>query len=60
MITKQASHNYAEALVGEEEQTVDFAALAERLDKTLHSVEYPPELKSGQVIDVEVVNDSQQ
>ncbi|MFE7072537.1 hypothetical protein ACFU96_20900 [Streptomyces sp. NPDC057620] len=42
--------------VGEEEQTVDYAALAERLDKTLHSVEYPPQLDATAVVDAELVD----
>ncbi|MFE1206349.1 hypothetical protein ACFW5V_32200 [Streptomyces sp. NPDC058762] len=41
---------------GDEDQAVDLAALAERLDKSLFSVEYPPELESGDVVDAEVVD----
>ncbi|GBQ03908.1 hypothetical protein SSP531S_53870 [Streptomyces spongiicola] len=40
---------------GDEEQPVDLSALAERLDKTLFAVEYPPELEDGSVVDAEVV-----
>ncbi|MCG8971866.1 hypothetical protein [Streptomyces sp. CL12-4] len=40
---------------GAEDQAVDLAALAERLDKSLFSVEYPPELEDGSVVDAEVV-----
>ncbi|MER6109261.1 hypothetical protein [Streptomyces hirsutus] len=41
---------------GQGEGPVDLAALAERLDKSLFSVEYPPALESGDVIDAEIVN----
>ncbi|MDV6291239.1 hypothetical protein R2F25_38145 [Streptomyces sp. UP1A-1] len=41
---------------GGDDQTVDLAALAERLDRSLFSVEYPPELESGEVVDAEVVD----
>ncbi|MFG3263465.1 hypothetical protein [Streptomyces bobili] len=41
--------------VGDDEQPIDLSALAERLDKSLFSVEYPPELEDGSVIDAEVV-----
>ncbi|MEU9354972.1 hypothetical protein AB0D65_29255 [Streptomyces griseoloalbus] len=41
---------------GDEDQAVDLAALAERLDRSLFSVEYPPELESGDVVDAEVVD----
>ncbi|OVZ99495.1 hypothetical protein B9W64_37510 [Streptomyces sp. CS159] len=41
---------------GEDEQHVDLSALAERLDKSLFSVEYPPELEDGSVVDAEVVD----
>ncbi|MER7951995.1 hypothetical protein ABTY59_31850 [Streptomyces sp. NPDC096079] len=41
---------------GDDEGPVDLSALAERLDKSLHSVEYPPELESGDVVDAEVVD----
>ncbi|MFE6639494.1 hypothetical protein ACFVFT_38730 [Streptomyces tendae] len=41
---------------GDEDQAVDLAALAERLDKSLFSVEYPPELEDGSVVDAEIVN----
>ncbi|MFI5990310.1 hypothetical protein ACIBAC_00450 [Streptomyces sp. NPDC051362] len=40
---------------GSEDGAVDLAALAERLDRTLHSVEYPA-LEDGDVVDVEVVD----
>ncbi|MEU1592751.1 hypothetical protein ABZ468_07795 [Streptomyces sp. NPDC005708] len=40
--------------VGDDDQPVDLAALAERLDKSLFSVQYPPELEAG-VVDAEVV-----
>ncbi|MFJ7054666.1 hypothetical protein ACIQU7_23450 [Streptomyces albidoflavus] len=39
-----------------DDQPIDFPALAERLDKTLFAVEYPPELESGTVVDAEVVD----
>lgn len=42
---------------GGEDQAVDLAALAERLDKTLFAVEYPPELEDGSVVDAEVVDE---
>lgn len=42
--------------VGDDEQPVDFSALAERLDKSLFAVEYPPELEDGNVVDAEVVD----
>lgn len=38
------------------EQPVDLVALAERLDKTLYAVEYPPELEAGGVVDAEIVD----
>jgi transposase len=38
-----------------DEDPVDLSALAERLDKTLFAVEYPPELEDGTVVDAEVV-----
>ncbi|MEU2968974.1 hypothetical protein ABZ687_28855 [Streptomyces ardesiacus] len=41
---------------GDEDQAVDLAALAERLDRSLFSVEYPPELTSGDVVDADVVD----
>ncbi|MFF7169634.1 MULTISPECIES: hypothetical protein [Streptomyces] len=41
---------------GDDEQPVDLSALAERLDKTLFAVEYPPELEDGGVVDAEVVD----
>ncbi|MET9776119.1 hypothetical protein ABZ023_17995 [Streptomyces sp. NPDC006367] len=41
---------------GEDEQSVDLTALAERLDKSLFSVKYPPELEDGSVVDAEVVD----
>ncbi|MDI3102010.1 hypothetical protein QJ054_33790 [Streptomyces sp. AN-3] len=41
---------------GGDDQAVDLAALAERLDRSLFSVEYPPELTSGEVVDAEVVD----
>lgn len=42
---------------GGEDQAVDLAALAERLEKTLFAVEYPPELEDGSVVDAEVVDE---
>ncbi|MFE6185441.1 hypothetical protein ACFQ6U_13550 [Streptomyces sp. NPDC056465] len=40
----------------QEDESVDMSALAERLDRTLNSVEYPPlELEDGNVVDAEVV-----
>ena len=39
--------------VGDDEQPVDLSALAERLDKSLFAVEYPPELEDGSVVDAE-------
>ncbi|MFJ1552687.1 hypothetical protein [Streptomyces mirabilis] len=42
--------------VGDDEQPVDLSALAERLDKTLYAVEYPPELEDRSVVDAEVVD----
>lgn len=41
---------------GAEDQAVDMVALAERLDRSLFSVEYPPELEDGAVVDVEVLD----
>lgn len=41
---------------GAEDQAVDLAALAERLDRSLFSVEYPPELEDGDIVDAEVVD----
>jgi hypothetical protein len=40
----------------DDEQLVDLSALADRLDKTLFAVEYPPELEDGNVVDAEVVD----
>ncbi|MGA5127755.1 hypothetical protein ACPCAG_31190 [Streptomyces pseudogriseolus] len=40
---------------GGDEESVDLSALAERLDKTLFAVEYPPELEDSSVVDAEVV-----
>lgn len=45
-----------DAGVDPEDQAVDMSALAERLDRSLSSVEYPPELESGSVVDAEVVD----
>ncbi|MFE3644888.1 hypothetical protein ACFXOM_28580 [Streptomyces sp. NPDC059169] len=42
--------------VGDDEQPVDLSALAERLDKSLFAVEYPPELEDSNVVDAEVVD----
>ncbi|MGW3628368.1 hypothetical protein [Streptomyces sp. NPDC000880] len=39
-----------------DEQSVDMLALAERLDKTLFAVEYPPELEDGSVVEAEIVD----
>ncbi|MFD7504775.1 hypothetical protein [Streptomyces sp. NPDC059850] len=44
------------APVGDDEQSVDLSALAERLDKSLFAVEYPPELDGGIVVDAEVID----
>lgn len=41
---------------GQDDQPVDLTELAERLDRTLFSVEYPPELEDGSVVDAEIVN----
>jgi hypothetical protein len=41
----------------DEEGAVDLSALAERLDKSLFAVEYPPELEDGSVVDAEVVDE---
>jgi hypothetical protein len=41
---------------GDDEDPVDLSALAERLDKSLFAVEYPPELEDGNVVDAEVVD----
>ncbi|MFG2986146.1 hypothetical protein ACGFYQ_33675 [Streptomyces sp. NPDC048258] len=38
-----------------DEPPVDLTALAERLDKTLFAVQYPPALEDGHVVDAEVV-----
>ncbi|MFE2188563.1 hypothetical protein [Streptomyces sp. NPDC059455] len=42
--------------VGQEEPPVDLNALAERLDRSLFSVKYPPELEAGSVVDAEVID----
>ncbi|SEE83777.1 hypothetical protein SAMN05216483_6724 [Streptomyces sp. 2131.1] len=42
---------------GPDDQAVDLSALAERLDRSLFSVEYPPELEDGSVVDAEVVDE---
>ncbi|MER6616391.1 hypothetical protein [Streptomyces xantholiticus] len=42
--------------VGQDDGPVDLAALAERLDRTLFAVEYPPELEDGSVVDAEIVD----
>ncbi|MET7575546.1 hypothetical protein ABZT04_44960 [Streptomyces sp. NPDC005492] len=44
------------APAGDDDQPVDLSALAERLDKSLFAVEYPPELEDGSVVDAEVVD----
>ncbi|MDH6628680.1 hypothetical protein M2271_006513 [Streptomyces sp. LBL] len=41
---------------GDDEQPIDLSALAERLDKTLYAVEYPPELEDRSVVDAKVVD----
>ncbi|MEV7512102.1 hypothetical protein AB0O57_29510 [Streptomyces sp. NPDC091201] len=38
------------------EQAVDLAALAERLNESLFAVEYPPELEDGRVVEAEIVD----
>ncbi|MFJ2745290.1 hypothetical protein ACIO3O_37165 [Streptomyces sp. NPDC087440] len=38
------------------EQPVDLLAVAERLDKTLFAVEYPPELEPGNVVEAEFID----
>ncbi|MFF9901207.1 hypothetical protein [Streptomyces longispororuber] len=41
---------------GEEDQAVDLSALAERLDRSLFAVEYPPELeRADDVVDADIV-----
>ncbi|GHG80095.1 hypothetical protein [Streptomyces griseocarneus] len=47
-----------DAGVPEEESSVDLAAIAERLNKSLFAVQYPepPELEDGSVLDAEVVD----
>ncbi|MFI8206698.1 hypothetical protein [Streptomyces sp. NPDC085937] len=40
---------------GGDDQAVDLAALAERLDRSLFAVEYPPELEDGSIVDAEVL-----
>ncbi|MBZ6253643.1 hypothetical protein KVH27_35420 [Streptomyces olivaceus] len=47
---------FGDVPTGDEDQAVDLAALAERLDRSLFSVEYPPELETGDVVDAEVVD----
>ncbi|MFI7415396.1 hypothetical protein ACIBU0_42850 [Streptomyces sp. NPDC049627] len=42
---------------GNDDQAVDLSALAERLDRSLFSVEYPPELEDGSVVDAEVLDE---
>ncbi|MGY1502880.1 hypothetical protein ACW4TU_41000 [Streptomyces sp. QTS52] len=42
---------------GPDDQAVDLSALAERLDRSLFSVEYPPELEDGSVVDAEVLDE---
>ncbi|MFI6142349.1 hypothetical protein ACIBCC_29680 [Streptomyces griseus] len=42
--------------VGEEDAGIDMSELAERLDRSLFAVEYPPELEDGGVVDAEVVD----
>ncbi|MFF8399786.1 hypothetical protein [Streptomyces sp. NPDC016172] len=42
---------------GDDEEPVDLSALADRLDKSLFAVEYPPELEDGSVVDAEVVGE---
>ncbi|GAB2965981.1 hypothetical protein GCM10023080_029740 [Streptomyces pseudoechinosporeus] len=44
------------APVGQNDQPVDLSELAERLDRTLFAVSYPPELEDGSVVDAEVVD----
>ncbi|GAA5070319.1 hypothetical protein [Streptomyces similanensis] len=41
---------------GADDQPVDLSAIADRLDRTLFAVEYPPELESGDVVDAEVID----
>jgi transposase len=41
---------------GPDDQPVDLSALAERLDRTLFAVEFPPELEDGSVVDAEVLD----
>lgn len=41
---------------GPDDQPVDLSELAERLDRTLFSVEFPPELEDGSVVDAEVID----
>ncbi|MEU0427167.1 hypothetical protein ABZ235_26775 [Streptomyces canus] len=42
---------------GADDQAVDMAALAERLNHSLFSVQYPPELEDGSVVDAEVLDE---
>ncbi len=41
--------------VGDDEQPVDLVALADRLNDSLFSVRYPPELEGGEIVDAEVL-----
>ena len=41
---------------GPDDQSVDWSTLAERLDRSLFAVEYPPEIEDGNVVDAEVVD----
>ncbi|MGW6405268.1 hypothetical protein [Streptomyces sp. NPDC055134] len=54
--TERESALNGPAYGADEEGAVDLSALAERLDKSLFAVEYPPELEDGSVVDAEVVD----
>lgn len=41
---------------GQDDALEDLDALAERLERSLNSVEYPPELETGDVVEAEIVN----
>ncbi|MGW0033065.1 hypothetical protein ACWDXD_25020 [Streptomyces sp. NPDC003314] len=42
---------------GQDEGSIDMAALAERLEGSLSAVVFPPELESGEIVDAEVVDE---
>ncbi|MGX1268127.1 hypothetical protein [Streptomyces phaeoluteigriseus] len=45
-----------DAPASSEDGPIDLVTLAERLDRTLFAVEYPPEIEDGSVVDGEIVN----